>query len=198
MFVSNFFSISSCSLFWLSIGYNLLFLNNISWSSVLWIFRHLINYIVSIFQFTSGLCLTNQLYPKNISILFKSVITALVCFLYLLILTSISIYYVTSLFLILSVLKTLNDLFMDSILILSSFISYLSIPVWVYPEFTSIKIKEGGLDFFSFLFFFYFIFYFISLFSIFKTTGVRVDWSRYYIKSPDGKVTKQIMRLGRI
>ena len=50
----------------------------------------------------------------------------------------------------------------------------------------------------SFLFFFYFLFDFISLFSIFRTTGVRVDWSCYQIKSPDGEVTRQITRLGRI
>jgi len=35
--------------------------------------------IVPIFQFTSGLCLTNQPYSRNISVPFKSVTTASIC-----------------------------------------------------------------------------------------------------------------------
>ena len=57
--------------------------------------------------------------------------------LYLLILTSIGVYYVISLFLVLSVLKTLNNLSIGFILILSSFTSCLLIPVWVHSESTS-------------------------------------------------------------
>jgi len=57
--------------------------------------------------------------------------------------------------------------------------------------------KKVDLTYFLF-FFFYFIFDFISLYSIFRTTGVRVDWSHYHIKSPDSKVTRQIMKLRRI
>jgi len=39
-----------------------------------------------------------------------------------------------------------------------------------------VKIEEGGLDLFYFSFYFYFI-----LFSIFRITRVRVDWSRCHI-----------------
>ena len=89
------------------------------------------------FQFTSGLYLTNQLYSKNISVLFKSMTTALICFLCSLISTSISVYHVTSLFLISSTLKTLNNLSIHSVLILSSFTSCLLISVWMHLESTS-------------------------------------------------------------
>ena len=89
------------------------------------------------FQFTSGLCLTNQSYPRNMSMLFKFITIVSICFLCSLILTSNSVNLVTSPFLVLSTLKTLNDLSIGSILIFSSFTSYLLIPVWVHPEFTS-------------------------------------------------------------
>jgi len=46
---------------------------------------------------------------------------------------------------------------------------------------SNVKIKESRLDLFSFLFIFYFYFYFISLFSIFRTTRVRVDRSHHHI-----------------
>ena len=58
--------------------------------------------------------------------------------------------------------------------------------------------KKVDLTYFFFFSFFIFIFDFISLFFIFRTTGVRIDWSCHHIKSPDGKVTRQIMRLERI
>ena len=72
------------------------------------------------------------------SMLFKSMTTKLICFLYPLILTSSSTYHITSSFLVLSILKTLNDLAIGFVLILSSFTSCLSILVWVHSEFTSI------------------------------------------------------------
>ena len=72
------------------------------------------------------------------SMLSKSVTTKLICSLCPLILTSSSIYHVTSSFLVLSTLKTSNDLAIGFVLILSSFTSYLSILVWVHSEFTSI------------------------------------------------------------
>ena len=108
-----------------------------SWCFDLHVFGHLVNHIVPLFQFTSGLCFTNQSYSKNISVSFKSVTTALICSLYLLISTFSSTNHITSPFFVPSVLKTLNDLFISSILILSSLTSYLSIPVWVYLKSTN-------------------------------------------------------------
>jgi len=70
---SNSLPISCCLLSYISVTYTLHILNDISWCYILYIFGYLINYIVPKFQFTSGLCLTSQLYPKNIFILFKSV-----------------------------------------------------------------------------------------------------------------------------
>jgi len=58
--------------------------------------------------------------------------------LHLLISTSSSTNPVTFLFLVLSVLKTLNNLSMGSVVILSSFTSCLSISVWIHPESTSV------------------------------------------------------------
>jgi len=116
---SGFFSISCYPLSWLSIGCNLLSLNDIFWYSILQLFGHFVNHIISIFQFISGLCLINQLYSQNISILFKSITATLICSLCPLISTSIGTYYITSPFLVPSALNTSNDLFMSSILILS-------------------------------------------------------------------------------
>ena len=73
--------------------------------------------------------MTNQLYSKNMSILFKSMTTVLIRSLCLLILTSSGANHVTSPFFVPSALKTLNDLFIGSVLILSSFTSCLLIPV---------------------------------------------------------------------
>jgi len=100
-----------------------------SWYLVLHSLEHLVNYIISIFQFTSRLCLTNQLYPKNMSMSFKFVTTVSICSMCLLISSSNSANCVTYLFLVLSALKILNDLFIGSILIFSIFTSCLSIPV---------------------------------------------------------------------
>ena len=58
------------------------------------------------------------------------------------------------------------------------------------------RLKKVDLTYFLFFSFFIFLFDFISLFFIFRTTEVRVDWSCCHIKSPDGKVTRQIMKLG--
>ena len=130
----GFFPISCCSLFWLSVSYIFLFLNDISWCYILQFFGHLVNYIISIFQFTSKLYSTNQLYFRNMSILFKFMTTRSIYSLYLLILTSTGVYHVTSPFLVLSILKTLNDLAIGPVLILSSFTSYFSVPVWIRPK----------------------------------------------------------------
>ena len=64
--------------------------------------------------------------------------TALIYSLYSLIFTSIGTYHITSPFLVLSTLKTLNDLSISFVLILSSFISCLLILVWVHPKSTSV------------------------------------------------------------
>jgi len=135
---SSFFTISWCSLFWLSINCIYLFLNDISWCCVLQFFRHLVNHIVSMFQFTSRLCLTSQSYPKNIFMLFRSITATSICFLYSFILTSNSAYHVASLFLVLSILKTSNNWSIGFILIFSSFTSCLLILVCIYSEPTSI------------------------------------------------------------
>ena len=63
------------------------------------------------------------------SIPFKSMTVTSICSLCLLISTSGSANHVTSLFLVLSILKTLNDLSIGSILIFSSFTSCLLISV---------------------------------------------------------------------
>jgi len=126
---SSSFPISCCSLFWLSIGCILQFLNNIFWCCVLQFLGHLVNYIVPIFQFISGLCLTNQSYSRNMSVLFISITAVSICYLCLLILTFSSTNLVTSPFLVPSALKTLNDLFVSSVLILSSFTNCLLITI---------------------------------------------------------------------
>jgi len=131
------FSMSCCSLSLLSIGCSLC-INDMSWCCILHSFGHLLNYIVLVFQFTSGLCLTNQSYSRNMSVLFKSITAASICSVCPFISSSSSANHVTSSFLVLSVLKTLKYLFIGSILILSSFTNCLSIPVWVQPESTSI------------------------------------------------------------
>ena len=52
---------------------------------------------------------------------------------------------------------------------------------------------------FSFHFIFLFFFFYLILFSIFRTTRVRVYQSHHHIKSQvDGKVTRLITRLGRM
>ena len=71
----------------------------------------------------------NQLYLKNMSIPFKSITVALIFSMCLLISNSSGVNLVTSSFLVLSALKTLNNLFMGSILILSYFTSCLLILV---------------------------------------------------------------------
>ena len=131
------FPISCCSLSWLSVSCIFLSLNNISWCYILQLFEYHVNYIIPIFQSTSKLYSTNQLYPKNMSMLSKFMTTKLICSLCPLILTSSSTYHVTSSFLVPSILKTLNDLAIGFVLILSSFTNYFLVPVWIYPEFIS-------------------------------------------------------------
>ena len=128
---SGSFSMFCCSLSWLSISYifYVFDVNNMFWCCILHFFGYLVNCIVPKFQFTSGLCLTNQLYSKNMSILFKSVTAISIYSLCPLISSFSGTNYVISLFLGTSILKTLNDLFIGFVLVLSFFTSYLSIPV---------------------------------------------------------------------
>jgi len=126
-----------------------------------------VNYIVPLLQSTSELCFTNQLYPKNMSVLSKSVTIALICFLCPLISTSNGVNQVTSPFFVPSMLKTLNDLSMGSILIFSFLTSCLSIPVWVHPESTNVCSHS------SFLFFILMLVYmFSSLALLFLQFGI--------------------------
>ena len=124
---SSSFPISCCLLSWSFVGCTLLFFNvkSISWCYVLHVFGHLVNHIISVSQFTSGLCLTNQSYPKNMFIPFKSMTAVSICSLCLLISTSSNVNYVTFPFFVPSILKTSNNLFIGSILIFSSLTSYL-------------------------------------------------------------------------
>ena len=119
-----FLSVSSisCSLYILNV-------NEMSWCYILYSLGYLANCIVLIFQFTSGLYLTNQLYFKNISVSFKSITAMLIFSVCLLISHSSGTNLVTSSFLVLSALKTSNYLFISSIFICSSFTSCLSISV---------------------------------------------------------------------
>ena len=71
------------------------------------------------------------------SVSFKSMTATLICSLCLLISISSGANLITSLFFIPSALKTLNDLSIGSILILSSLTSCLSISVWVHLESTN-------------------------------------------------------------
>ena len=137
---SGFFLISYCPLSWLSVGCILLVLNvnNMFQYCVLHDLGHLVNCIVPIFQFTSRLCLTNQSYSRNMSVLFKSM--TIISILFLCPLTSIfnSMNLVTSPFLVLFALKTLNDMSASFVLIHSFLTNCLSILVYIHLEFTSI------------------------------------------------------------
>ena len=134
---SSFLPISCCPLSYLSIACALLVLNIISWCFVLYVFGHFINHIVLLSQFTSRLYLTNQLCPRNMSILFKSIIAVSICFLCLLISTLSGANLIISLFLVLFVLKTSNDIFASLVLVYFSLTNYLLISICVYPESTS-------------------------------------------------------------
>ena len=130
----------------------------------------------AIFQLTSRLCLTSQLWSKNISILFKSITAASSVSLCPLISISRGIIFVTSPFFVPSVLKTLNEKFIGLVWILLSLTSFSSILVCVHPESTSAL---------SFNFFPFFIFmsactsnsHFPSLFQRFGITYLFWDFT---------------------
>ena len=79
LILSSSFSILLLSYTIVSIVWVLLVLNSISWCFILQLPGHLVNFIVPFFQLISELCLTNQLWPKNMSVPFKSVTTAFSC-----------------------------------------------------------------------------------------------------------------------
>ena len=95
------------------------------------------NFIVLFFQLTSRLCLTNQLWPRNMSISFKSITAASNCSLCPLISIFRGATLVTSLFFVLSALKTSNEKLIGLICILFSLTSCSLIPVCVHPKLTS-------------------------------------------------------------
>ena len=134
---SSFLLISYCSLSSVSIVCALLTLNIMSWYYVLYIFGHLVNHIVSIFQFTSRLCSTSQLYLRNMSVLFKLVTTMSIHSLCLLISTLNSTNCIISPFLVPSTLETSNAMSAGFILIHSFLTNCLSISVCVHSEFIS-------------------------------------------------------------
>ena len=82
--------------------------------------------------------LTNQSYPKNMFVPFKSVTIMSIFSVCPLISSSSSTNLVTSPFLVLSALKILNNQSISSVLICFFFTSCLSILVWVYSELTNI------------------------------------------------------------
>ena len=118
--------------------------------------RYLVNFIILFFQLTSRLCLTSQLWPKNIFTPFKSVTAASSCSLCLSISISRGTTLVTSLFFILSVLKTLNKKFISLVCIYFSLTNCLLIPIYMHSEFTSALILR---------FFLFFVFTFACMFN---------------------------------
>ena len=88
MFVrSGFLPIFDLSFYDVSFACILCILNSISWCFILHKSGHLVNLILPSFQFTSGLCLTNQSCPRNMSMPLRSSTTTSRYFLCLLIST---------------------------------------------------------------------------------------------------------------
>ena len=111
--LSGSFPISPLSYVVISIICVLFVLNHTSWCFIIQLSGHLINFIVPFFQLTSGLCLTSQSYPRNISVLFKSVTVTSSYSLCPFILTSRGATLMISLFFVPSALNTLNEKFID-------------------------------------------------------------------------------------
>ena len=112
------------------------------------------------FQLISGLYLTSQSCPRNISILFKSITAAFSCFLCLLISIFRDAILVTSLFFILSTLKTSKEKFIGFVWILLSLTSCSLISVYVHLESTSTL---------TFRFLLFFVFTFAHMFNFLST-----------------------------
>ena len=106
-----------------SMAFVLLVLNLMSLCFIVQFPEHLVKLMVLFFQLTSGLCLTSQSCPKNMSVPFKSITATSNYSLWLLILISRNATLVTSLFFIPSVLKTSNEKLIGFICILLSLTS---------------------------------------------------------------------------
>ena len=115
----------------------LLVLNLISSCFIVQLLGHLVNLIVLFFQLTSGLCLTSQSWPKNISVPSKSITTTSSISLCLLILISKDTTLVTSPFFVLFALNTSNEKLSGFVYILFFLTNCLSIPVYVHLESTN-------------------------------------------------------------
>ena len=128
----------SCSLLSIvSIALVLLDLNHMSSCFIVQFSRYLVNLIVLFFQLTSGLCLTSQSCPRNMSVPSKFVTAASNVSLRPLILISRDTILVTSPFFILLALNTSKEKFIGFVGILLSLTNCSSIPVCVHPESTS-------------------------------------------------------------
>ena len=103
---------------------------------------HLVNRIVLFFQLTSGLCLTSQSWPRNISIPSRFVTTASNCSVYLSISISRGATLVTSPFFVPSALKTLNEKLIGFVGIFLSLTNCSSIPMCVHSESTNVLISS--------------------------------------------------------
>ena len=150
--LSGFFPISSLSYSLLSIVSVVLILLDLNHMSLCFIIQfpgYLVNLIIPFFQLTSGLCLTNQLCPRNMSVPFRSVTAASNCSLWPLISISKGTTLVTSPFFVPSVLKTSNEKFISFVWILLSLTSCLLIPMYVHQESTNAL----TLNFFPFFIF---------------------------------------------
>ena len=176
--VSSSFLIFLLSYFLVSVACVLLVLNLISWCFILQLPEYLVNHIVSFFQFTSGLCLTNQSCPRNISVPFKSITAASNYFLCLLISISKGAILVTSLFFVLSTLNTLNEKFIGFICILFSLTSCLLMPMCMHPKSTNI-LTLRFLPFFVFTF----AYTFNSLSTLLHQFGITYFFENFQMRS---------------
>ena len=127
----------SCSVLSVAVSFVHLELNRISLCVIVQLPGHLMNLMVPFFQLTSGLCLTNQSCPKNMSIPSKSITATSRVSLWPLISTSRGATLVTSPFFVPSALNTSKEKLIFFVWILFSLTSCSSIPVWVHPESTN-------------------------------------------------------------
>ena len=138
--LSGSFSISPLFCFvvsFVSVSFVLLVLNYMSSCFIIQFPRHLVSLMVPFFQLTSGLCLTSQSCPKNMSVPSRSITTAFRVSLCLLILIFRDATLVTSPFFIPLVLKTSKEKSIDLVGILLFLINCSSITVCVQLESTS-------------------------------------------------------------
>ena len=163
--LSGSFPISSLSYSLLSIVSVVLILLDLNHMSLCFIIQfpgYLVNLIIPFFQLTSGLCLTNQLCPRNMSVPSRSITAASKVSLCLLISISRDATLVTSLFFVPLALNTSKEKFIGLVWILLSLTSCSSIPVYIQPESTN-AFTFNFLPFFVLTFACIFNFFFPSL-----------------------------------